>query len=115
MSIINALAIPSIDVLALSSVYGGQQTTLGGQVKTPGVEVNGNYSQQGTPERRNDFLTCMNDRQAQCGWAQSAQSCQAMALEACQGLPGSPRNPLRLPSDQQQPPLQPGTSGTTKQ
>jgi hypothetical protein len=85
-----------------------------GQVTTPGgFQGSGTVTVTGTPERRNDFLTCMNDRQRQCGMMQSAQSCQAMALEACQGLPGSPQNPIRpLPSDQQQPPLQPGTAGT---
>lgn len=84
----------TLDSLALASAHGGQQTTAGGRIRTPaGIEAEGNYSSTGTPERRNDFLTCMNDRQANCGLFQSPQSCQAMAQSACSGLTGSPQNP----------------------
>ena len=82
-----------IDALALSSVHGGTDTTLGGGLTTRAGSGNLNYSSTGTPERRNDYLTCMNDRQAQCGWFQSPQSCQEMSANACAGLVGSPTNP----------------------
>jgi hypothetical protein len=83
----------TIDTLALFTVHGGQEMSAGGKFKTPTVEAEGNFSRKGTPERRNDFNTCMNDRQANCGIMQSAQSCQEMGLKACMGLRGSPTNP----------------------
>lgn len=81
-----------IDEISLSHVYGGQETSGGAKVKVQGVEAEGTFSQKGTPERRNDYLTCMNDRQANCGFFQSSQSCQDMAARACSGLKGSPTN-----------------------
>lgn len=86
-------SLTTIDLAALSTVCGGEDTQLGGRFKTPATDTQLNYSSKGTPERRNDFNTCMNDRQAKCGWFQSPQSCQSMALEACTGLVGSPQNP----------------------
>jgi hypothetical protein len=112
MSIIDTQAISSIDALTLSTVHGGQESTISGQVKTPAGEAGVSYSTKGAPERRRDWLTCMNDRQANCGTIQSAQSCQAMALSACEWLKEVPATQQTPASDQQQPPLQPGTGGT---
>jgi hypothetical protein len=84
-----------IESISLADVYGGQETTVGGKVRGRGIEAEGNVTTRGTPERRNDFNTCMNDRQRNCGWLQSPQSCQEMAERGCAGLLGSPRNPQR--------------------
>jgi hypothetical protein len=83
----------TIDLQALITVTGGTDTDLGGSLTLPGGSGTANYSSRGTPERRNDYNTCMNDRQANCGWFQSPQSCQSMASQACTGLIGSPQNP----------------------
>jgi hypothetical protein len=83
----------TIDAQALITVTGGNDTDVGGSLKVPAGSGSINYSSRQTPERRNDFNTCMNDRQNNCGWLQSPQSCQSMALQACQGLTGSPQNP----------------------
>jgi len=85
----------TIDTLELFAVHGGVDLTAGGKLKTPTVEAEGNFSSKGTPERRLDYNTCMNDRQANCGILQSAQSCQDMAARACSGLVGSPTNQQR--------------------
>jgi len=83
----------TIDLQALVTVTGGNDTDVGGSLTLPGGSGSANYSSRGTPERRNDFNTCMNDRQNNCGWFQSPQSCQSMAMQACSGLTGSPQNP----------------------
>jgi hypothetical protein len=83
----------TIDTQALITVTGGGDTDLGGSLSLPGGSGSVNYSSSRAPERRNDFNTCMNDRQFNCGLFQSPQSCQSMALQACSGLSGSPQNP----------------------
>jgi hypothetical protein len=90
---ITAETLTTIDTLALFAVHGGVDVTAGGKVTTAGGSAEGNFSTTGTPERRNDYNTCMNDRQANCGYFQSPQSCQSMAQNACVGLLGSPTNP----------------------
>lgn len=84
----------TIEAISLVAVHGGQSTTVTGTAKTPtGFEAGGSYSSTGTPERRSDYTTCLNDQRANCGILQSAQSCQSMVVDACKGFKGSPTNP----------------------
>jgi hypothetical protein len=83
----------TIDSLELSTVHGGDNTTVGGKLGLPnGVTAEGNYSSS-SDLRGNDFVQCMKDERANCSWIQSPQSCTAQRLEACKGLIGSPANP----------------------
>jgi hypothetical protein len=84
-------AFEAIDFAQLSTVVGGQQTKVEGHVKTPGVDAGGTVDTSGTPERRSDYTTCLNDQGGggHRGWFESRKDFKARndyALKACAPL-----------------------------
>jgi hypothetical protein len=89
----------TIDSLALISVYGGQTVDVSGGIKTPaGIEANGRVATSGTPERRSNFTTCVNDTTDRSSGILgnifgASQASQNNAARICAGQTGSPTNP----------------------
>ncbi|HEX4452647.1 MAG TPA: hypothetical protein VH143_17340 [Kofleriaceae bacterium] len=54
-------AVEAIDFAQLSAVVGGQTTKVDAHVKKGDAEAGGTVDHTGTPERRSDYTTCLND------------------------------------------------------
>jgi hypothetical protein len=81
----------AIDFAQLSAVVGGQTTKVDAHVKKGDAEAGGAVETTGTPERRSDYTTCLNDQGGggYRGWFESRHDFRARndyALKACAPL-----------------------------
>jgi hypothetical protein len=89
------LAFEAIDFAQLSIVVGGQTTKVDAHVKKGDAEAGGTVETSGTPERRSDYTTCLNDQGGggRRGWFESRHDFRARndyALKACAPLAPKP-------------------------